>query len=388
MKEHPDINDTLRSEGPEAVRGRHDRAQKYPGNGQGKSSHKRQRFPLIPFRELTPKTSSAYLVQGIIPRVGIIVAWGPPKCGKSLWAFDIAMHNALGWKYRGRRVVPGPVIYCAFEGADGFKARAAAFREQHSLKPDTDVPFYLMPLRMDLVKDHRALIASIREQIGPENPVSVTLDTLNRSLAGSESSDQDMTAYLNAADAIRKAFGCAVIIVHHCGIDGTRPRGHTSLTGAVDAQLAVKRDDAGNTIVRVECMKDGPEGDVIASALKVVTVATDDYGEPITSCAIVPVDSTAIRIARRKLSDRQRLALTVLADCTNDRGRAPPADFGLPAGVRAVQVSEWREEMFRRGALDKEAKNPRSDFQRVKHSLQARHLIGERDNLVWAVSNG
>jgi hypothetical protein len=105
--EHPDINDTLRSEGPEAVRSRHDRAHKYPGNGQGKSSDKRQRFRLIPFRELTPKTSSNYLVQGIIPRDGIIAVWGPPKCGKSLWAFDVAMHSALGWDYGKRRVISG-----------------------------------------------------------------------------------------------------------------------------------------------------------------------------------------------------------------------------------------------------------------------------------------
>ena len=178
-----------------------------------------------------------------------------------------------------------------------------------------------------------------------------------------------------------------MIIVHHCGIDSTRPRGHTSLTGAVDAQLAVKRDSAGNTIVTVECMKDGAEGEVIASALKVATIGTDDSGEPITSCVIVPVDSAAMFIRGRKLSDRQQLALTALANCTNDHGRPPPPDFGLPAGLLAVDVSKWREEMFRCGALDKEAKNPRADFQRVKNSLQARLLISERDNLVWAVSN-
>jgi len=99
-----------------------------------------------------------------------------------------------------------------------------------------------MPTRIDLVKDHAGLIASIQEQ--SQTPVLVVLDTLNRSLRGSESSDEDMTAYLNAADAIREAFECAVVIVHHCGVDGTRPRGHTSLTGTVDAQLAVKRDAA------------------------------------------------------------------------------------------------------------------------------------------------
>jgi putative DNA primase/helicase len=39
MKEHPDINDTLRSEGPEAVRGRHDKAPKYNGNRHRSQSH-------------------------------------------------------------------------------------------------------------------------------------------------------------------------------------------------------------------------------------------------------------------------------------------------------------------------------------------------------------
>ena len=51
-----------------------------------------------------------------------------------------------------------------------------------------------------------------------------------------------MSAYIRAAEAIRDAFGCVVIIVHHCGYEGTRPRGHTSLPGAVDAQIAVVRE--------------------------------------------------------------------------------------------------------------------------------------------------
>src|SRR4029077_1362859 len=141
VKEHPDINDTLRGDGPEAVRGRHDRAQKYSGNGQDERGRKGQRFPLLPSHKLTLRTSAAYLVKGIIPRVGIIAVYGPPKCGKSLWAFDIAMHSALNWRYRERRVISGIVIYCAFEGADGFNARAAAFRQQYSMRPDTEVPF-------------------------------------------------------------------------------------------------------------------------------------------------------------------------------------------------------------------------------------------------------
>ena len=67
------------------------------------------------------------------------------------------------------------------------------------------------------------------------------LDTLNKSLFGSESKDVDMGAYVRAAEAVRDAFGCVVIIIHHCGYDDTHPRGHSSLPGAVDAQLMVVR---------------------------------------------------------------------------------------------------------------------------------------------------
>jgi len=111
-------------------------------------------------------------------------------------------------------------------------------------------------------------------------PVAVTLDTLNRSIGGPEN-DEFMTAYVNAADAIRAAFDCAVIIVHHCGVEGTRPRGHSSLTGAVEAQLAVTRDAAGNVVDTVEYMKDGPEGATVVSHLEAVEVGNDEDGEPI-----------------------------------------------------------------------------------------------------------
>src|ERR1700720_4933655 len=61
-------------------------------------------------------TAPAYLVKGIIPRIGLCVFWGPPKCGKSFLALDVLLHVALGWKSRDLRVRQGLVVYCAFEG--------------------------------------------------------------------------------------------------------------------------------------------------------------------------------------------------------------------------------------------------------------------------------
>ena len=81
------------------------------------------RLRLIPFDEIKLGTESRYLVKGIIPRFGLVIVWGPPKCGKSFWMFDVAMHVALGWQYRDRRVQQGAAVYCAFEGQKGLEAR-------------------------------------------------------------------------------------------------------------------------------------------------------------------------------------------------------------------------------------------------------------------------
>ena len=101
---------------------------------------------------------------------------------------------------------------------------------------------HIMPGQANLIKDHKLLISDLKAQLGNTAPAAVVLDTLNKSLIGSESKDVDMSAYLRAAEAVRDAFNCVVIIVHHCGLDETRPRGHTSLPGAVDAQISVTRE--------------------------------------------------------------------------------------------------------------------------------------------------
>jgi Protein of unknown function (DUF3102) len=59
---------------------------------------------------------------------------------------------------------------CAFEGADGFKKRAAAFRQRHGIATDTNIPFYLMPTRLvtlECMKDGQEgiTIASRLEQV-------------------------------------------------------------------------------------------------------------------------------------------------------------------------------------------------------------------------------
>jgi hypothetical protein len=342
------------------------------------------RFPLMPFDQLKISTEPAYLVKGILPCRGLAVIWGPPKCGKSFVAFDMLLHVALGWLYRERRVKQGAVVYAALEGASGFGARAEAFRQANiAEQASAEIPFRLMPARLSLVADHQAFIAAIKAQMQGLVPAVVCIDTLNRSITGSESDDKDMGAYVKAADALREAFNCLVVIVHHCGIDATRPRGHTSLTGAVDAQLAVKRESSGAVMLTVEYMKDGPEGDVLASRLEQVKVGTDDDGDPITSCVVVPIKVQPSAAGHAKLSKAAKLALQALSETVLELGRQPEPSPQIPAGMNVVSIDEWRERAYRMGISDAGPDAKRKAFKRAYEELLITKRVAIWDEKAW-----
>jgi hypothetical protein len=346
------------------------------------------RIKLVPFSEIALGNERRYLVKGLIPTPGLSVIWGPPKSGKSFWTFDVVMHVALGWEYRGRRVHQGPVVYCCFEGQSGIKARVEAFRQRLLSDRSQEVPFFLQPMTLDLVSDHDQLIEAVRATLRSTTPVAVVLDTLNRSLVGSESSDTDMSNYVRAADAIRDAFDCSVLVVHHCGINDSRPRGHTCLTGAADAQLAVKRDGADNVLVTVEFMKDGDAGESIASRLDRVEVGTDEDGEPITSCVVVESQATSSKPAsRRKLNRGAQIAYQALQKALIKAGEQPPAANHIPDSVNAVTVGLWREYAYQSGISGSDQDRAKQQaFSRAHETLIAEGLVGAWGEYRWLVT--
>src|ERR1700730_13294233 len=120
----------------------------------------KRKFRPVRFKDIRLRTDRPYLVKEIIPREGLIVVWGPPKCGKSFWSYDITTHRALDCQYRARRVHPGTVCYVACEGERGLGARTEAFRLRKLAEDgDADPPFYLLTTRLDLVTGADELIA-------------------------------------------------------------------------------------------------------------------------------------------------------------------------------------------------------------------------------------
>jgi hypothetical protein len=284
-------------------------------------------FKLTPFEAVTLDTERrGYAVKGLLPDTGLAVIWGPPKTYKSFFALDLALHIATGRAYRGRQVELRPVVYIGLEGRYGLPARIEAFRRQYGVQR---AMFSLFTEPLNLKRQVDVLIADMNAQM-LSDPGVVVIDTLNRSLVGSESKDEDMSAYLAAATKIAQKFECLVVLVHHCGVDESRPRGHTSLSAAVDVQLAVKRLADREFVVQIERAKDMPEGAELFFRLETVVLGEDPDGDPITSLMVVPVDKSRAPPAEPKLSPNQQTMLTLLeqagpaglmTDAWNDRAR-------------------------------------------------------------------
>ena len=143
-----------------------------------------------------------------------------------------------------------------------------------------------------------------------------------------------MAAYVRAADAVRDAFDCCVPIIHHCGHNTERPRGHSSLLGAVDVQIAVKRDAADNIVATVELAKDGATGLEMSASFGVVEVGLDDDGDMMTSCVIEPVGELGIVEANpaprpKRLTNSARICLRALHTAVDElaRFRQRPTTF-------------------------------------------------------------
>ena len=344
------------------------------------------KFPLTAFRDIRVNTvRRGYLVKGIIASTGLTVIWGPPKCYKSFWTTDIGLHIALGWAYRGHRVVQAVVVYIALEGQFGFPARVEAFRKHHGIDPDIEVPFHLMTVSLNLIEDAKRLIADLSIQLRGAYPGIVFIDTLNRSLVGSESKDEDMSAYLSAAESIGHAFSCAVAIVHHCGVDATRPRGHTSQTGSAESQIAVKRLAKLSVGIKIEHAKDFEDGTEIVSRLEVVdTGLADPDGDPITSLIVLPVDGLSMPIptTKKKLSPQNRIALDTLREAIAECGTAAKTSRA-PHSAITTTFDDWLRYYDARTPGDIEPASKRRALQRARDSLQSGGIIAVWRDEIW-----
>lgn len=248
-----------------------------------------------------------YVVKGIFGRGQIVVFWGSPGNGKTFVTMDLAAHIGSGENWHGRRTKRGIVLYVAAESSRVYiENRIAAIRLERPHLAQAEVLF--IPLALDLLHEENGDVNRVidaAQQVAQDygEVALIIIDTLAVTFGGgNENGPEDMGAYVHNIQYIRDQTGAAILIVHHTGKDEARGmRGHSSLLGALDAELSIEGKPGEEKILKTGKVRDGDgQADIFSFSLQRVELAIDDDGDMVTTCIVKAGDQEATQRARRK----------------------------------------------------------------------------------------
>jgi len=374
----PDINDTLCRDGLDAVRARHDGARKYEPE---EEPAERGKLRLIMYGDIESAPRKDWVITDFLGAGELSCIAAAPGAGKSLLAADIAGHVAASRHWFGHHVHGGGVLYVAAERADLVKRRFAAFRLHHGL---SHLPLGIAYGSIDLRSSTTCateivdMAAELRDAVR-----LIIIDTVSRALAGGdENSPRDMGQFLRNVELLQSTLA-HVLLLHHIPIEGAqRPRGHGSLLGACDTTFRIDQSGGIRTL-SIDKSNDAAEGGRVAFTFKSIELHRVDNIVTVAP-VVIPFDGpTPTPERKRKLSNKQALALQTLDSLCLKQGKGLPPSYGFLPGARAVEVSAWRQELESSDVIDKNGSNPRQEFRRLKDALKKAGLVAERDDLIW-----
>jgi hypothetical protein len=262
------------------------------------------KFTFSSAHDLLASKHIGWRVLNVLPAKGLVVMWGASGSGKSFAAFELAACVARGEKFHGKRVKQGLVLYVAAEG--NMRTRTRAYLQEHGLQPQVLGNMSVLEGNVNMLDDTQdlaAFISAIQEWLNGRELALVVFDTLNRVMCGgNENGSEDMGAVIRNVKRIEDCFGCATMLIHHSGKDESKgTRGHSSLKGAMDAEISITRAEDIRTF-RIEKQKESEDYyDLFNFRLKTVdlgalsTVDPDaEWHERITSCVLEVTDDAPV----------------------------------------------------------------------------------------------
>ena len=367
-----DLNDLHQSEGLKAVASLLEQAKEPP-----------QRFRVLTPADISALPPVRWRVRGVLPADGIAALFGASGAGKSFLALDLLGNVASGAAWFGNRVTPAPVLYIGLEGEAGIAQRLKAHQTRHG-----DVTgrfrFILQPLDIRKPADRADLIAAA-QAAGYSDGV-LCIDTFNRAAPGADENDSAaMGEIIAAAKALQGELGGLVLLIHHTGKDASKGlRGHSSLHAALDAALEVTRD-GDRREWRTAKAKDGNDGLAHPFRLEVIDLGTDGDGEAVTSCCIVPEESTGdmVRRALPPKSGNQRAIFDALSELFRANGERRPDGVpeSLPHGRPVLRLEDAIEQTRARLICDPKRQTERT--QAAIRGLVERGVLIHREGWLW-----
>ena len=193
---------------------------------------------------------------------------------------------ASGTPWCGHRVQRGTAICAVGEGADGFRGRLKAIRDQNSaagipLVMFDGVPNLMVTAEVDRFINDCRLAAEVT---GTALRV-VFVDTLTTATPGmDQNSTEGMSRVVASLRKISGELQCAVVVIHHVGKDVSEgARGSSVLIGDLDTETRVEDDGPGRFVVRQTKQRDHERGRDLRFVSRSVIIGQDGDGDDVTA---------------------------------------------------------------------------------------------------------
>lgn len=352
-------------------------------------------LPLLYADEIQPVTTASDFVEDLLRDNEFSVIYGESNCGKTFFMLDLAMHVALGRKWRDRHVEQGGVVYAALEGGHGTKNRIVAFREHHGI--EGKIPLAVIPSNINFLdgkSDMPAFLEAIKmakERMGSVRMIVV--DTLARAISGGdENSSMDMGQLIINADKLREITNAHIAFVHHSGKDSLKgARGHSSLRAAVDTEIEISRPDTDSpSTIKVVKQREMEMIEDMAFTLSRVSLGVNQRGKEVTSCVVVQSEVVDVKREER-LTPIQAWVFDAIVAAVDKYGVTKKVNKDMPP-VLCVTYDELRVTMEARGGKEFFATEKKTTAEQIKSStysariaLQRKGKIGMDAGYVWLV---
>lgn len=356
-------------------------------------------FKGYPANEAKPNLSQRWLIKGVLPQKGLAIIYGAPGSGKSFFVADLVAHISAPHinDWRDRKTATGGVAYCFLEGGFGAANRITALKTRlgdlgHFVSYPESMNLSSAPrpeqeTRSAAECDAKKLVASIQKEQG--QVAVVVVDTFSRAMSGKdENSSTEMTAFISAMDYLSKELDCLVVVVHHSGKDQSRgARGHSSLLGAIDTEIEITRPnkELPGRIAKLTKMKEGGDGSEFAFELEQAVLGTDEDGDPVTTCIVVPTDLEPVKSKSKPLGHNEKAVLSAYETFQADvLDKYTPRGTGFPdKPERCVDLEAFKA--FAIGRLADAGKSNPRQFRDAINSLICRGVLVINGGVVWRV---
>jgi hypothetical protein len=315
-----------------------------------------------------------WTIDGIVPRVGLGILYGPSTWGKSLVTDgEMALAVANGTDFFGRKAVHGSVVIALGEGLydAGVRLQARQARQQQdneallakieneeereaartALPPYNDEQIFILtqpfavPVKSDGSPSDELAHAIAQLRVIPDLEL-IILDAMSDFSGGlSISNDTSANRFMLGLKMLIRELDCVVLVVNHVTADGRKMIGAGRLFNASDFVIKVIPDDTGpgepkSATLICEKSKYGPEFESLSYQIEPLQWFTETEDGPVL------VKSATVR----QQGDEQAEGGTTL----RLPGNGPSPHRELPQvstvprprkrnGIRSEQVQTWQD---------------------------------------------